>query len=69
MITEKQEIVRNTVYEHLYQMYSRFAFECFPYLTNDLANIISMSAYQEMIQMAQEGNLRNYYERIKRNAV
>lgn len=68
MISTTEEM-RETVYAHLYGLYSRFAMECFPYLTTELSNIISMTAMQEMIQMAQEGNLKSYYERIKNNAV
>lgn len=69
MRTATFEEMKDEVYMHLYQLYGKFAMECFPYLTNDIANIISMSAYQEMIQMAQGGYLKNYYERLKRNAV
>lgn len=68
MNTLKEEM-RETVYNHLYQLYSKFAMECFPYLTPELSNIISLSAYQELIQMMQGGYINDYYERIKRNAV
>lgn len=64
-----QEDIKETVYNHLYNLYSRYAFECFPYLTKDLCNIISASAYSEMIQMMQGGYIKSYYERIKNNAV
>ena len=61
--------MREVVYANLYQLYSRYAMECFPYLTADLTNLISASAYAEMIQMIQGGYIKDYYERIKRNAV
>lgn len=64
-----KEEMRDVVYNNLYQMYSRYAMECFPYLTKELAAIVSASAYQEMIQMIQNGCLKDYYERIKNNAV
>jgi hypothetical protein len=63
------EEMRETVYSHLYQLYSKFAMECFPYITPSISNIISASAYQEMIQMIQGGYIKDYYDRIKRNAV
>lgn len=69
MQTDTFEEMKDAVYLHLYTMYGKIAMECFPYLTTDVANIISMSAYQEMIQMAQGGYLRDYYERLKKNAV
>lgn len=68
MITTKEEI-RNTVYKHLYGLYSRFAMECYPYLTKELASIISMTAYNEMIQMAQGNYLIDYYNRLMKGAV
>lgn len=66
---ETFEEMKDAVYLHLYTMYGKIAMEVFPYLTNNLAQIISMSAYQEMIQMAQGGYLKDYYLRLKRNAV
>ena len=68
METTKEEM-REVVYANLYQLYSRYAMECFPYLTTDLCNMISMSAYNELIQMIQGGYIKDYYERIKKNAV
>lgn len=68
METTKEDM-RDVVYANLYQLYSRYAMECFPYLTTDLTNLISASAYAEMIQMIQGGYIKDYYERIKRNAV
>ncbi len=67
--TDVSEQMRQIVYEHLYGLYSRYAMECFPYLTKELAGIISASAYAEMIQMLQCGYFKDYYERIRRNAV
>ena len=69
MTTATFEDMKDAVYAHLYTLYGKIATECFPYLTNDITNIISMSAYQEMIAMAQGGYLKDYYERLKRNAV
>lgn len=69
MMTTVTEEMREVVYNNLYQLYSRYAFECFPYMTKELTNIISASAYQELIQMIQGGYIKDYYERIKRNAV
>lgn len=64
-----KEEMREVVYANLYQLYSRYAMECFPIITPELSNIISVSAYQELIQMMQGGYLKDYYERIKNNAV
>jgi chromosome condensin MukBEF MukE localization factor len=64
-----KEEMRDTVYTNLYQLYSRYALECFPYLTPQLTNLISYSAYSELIQMIQGGYIKDYYERIKKNAV
>ena len=69
MTTATFEEMKDKVYLHLYELYGKIAMEMYPYLTTDLANIISMSAYQEMIAMAQGGYLQNYYERLQRNAV
>lgn len=63
------EDMHTAVYNHLVQMYQRFYLEIFEYLTMQHQALISFDAYQEMIQMAQEGNLKNYYERIRRNAI
>ena len=63
------EEMRETVYKHLYQMYSRFAMDCYPYLTKELTGMIAMSAYNELIQMVQNGYLKSYYERLMKGAV
>jgi hypothetical protein len=69
MTTATFEDMKDAVYLHPYELYGKMAMECFPYLTNDITNIISMSAYQEMIAMAHGGYLQQYYERLQRNAV
>ena len=68
MIADKEE-VRETVLNHLYNLNARWAFQCFPYLTEEISSIIWVDVYNEMIQMSQDGNLINYYKRIKNNAV
>ena len=68
MITTTEEM-RAKVYEHLYQKYGKFAMQIFPYLTKEIAAMIANSAYTEMVQMAQGGYLKDYYERLKNNAV
>lgn len=63
------EDMKEAVYLHLYTLYGKIAMECYPYLTNEIAGIVSNSAYSEMIQMAQGGYLKDYYERLQRGAV
>lgn len=67
MIT--QEEMHTAVYNHLVQMYQRFYLEIFEYLTMQHQALISFDAYQEMIQMAQGGYLKNYYDRLMKGAV
>ena len=68
MITTTEEM-REKVYEHLYQMYGKFAMQVFPYLTKELAAMIANSAYTEMVQMSQGGYLKDYYERLQKGVV
>lgn len=57
------------VYNQLYAMYSKIAMQTFEYLTSELVAMISHSVYSEVIQMARQGLLNEYYERVKKGAV
>ena len=61
--------IHTVVYNHLVQLYQKFYMAAFEYLTIEHQALISYDAFKEMIQMAQEGNLKSYYDRIKNNAV
>lgn len=61
--------IHTVVYNHLVQLYQKFYMAAFEYLTIEHQALISYDAFKEMIQMAQEGNLKSYYERIKNNAI
>lgn len=68
-MTVTAEDIKEKVYLHLYEMYGKIAMSVYPYLTNEIANVVSMTAYNEMIQMAQGGYLKDYYERLMKGAV
>lgn len=61
--------IQSVVYNHLVQLYQKFYMAAFEYLTMEHQALISYEAYRETIQMAQDGYIKDYYERIKRNAV
>ena len=61
--------IHTVVYNHLVQLYQKFYMAAFEYLTIEHQALISYDAFKEMIQMAQEGNLKSYYDRIKNNAI
>lgn len=61
--------IRDYVYKHLEQLYTKFAMDTFEYITPEIAQIISYTAYAEMIQMVQCGYIRSYYERLIKGAV
>lgn len=61
--------MRNCVYVHLVELYTKFAIETFGFLTPDLVKIVSLTAREELLQMIQNGYIKDYYERMKKNAV
>ena len=63
------ENMQEAVYSHLYNMNEHIVSSVFPKITPELSAIMSYDAYAETIQMAQSGILKDYYERLKRNAV
>lgn len=64
----KEDIYRE-VYEHLYFMNEKLVSSVYPKITPELIAIMSCDAYSEMIQMSQNGLLKDYYNRLKRGAV
>ena len=68
MIDTREEM-RDTVYQNLYQTYKRFAMAYYEYITPELEEIIRLDAQREFVLMMLDGNLKNYYQRIKRNAL
>lgn len=64
-----QEDMYTTVYNHLYSMNEHLVSAVFPKITPELRAIMSNDAYSEMIQMAQAGYLKDYYERLMKGAV
>lgn len=67
-MTEAIDIHRE-VYEHLYKMNERYATNVLPKITPEVIAMISQDAYSEMLQMAQSGVLKDYYDRLTKGAV
>ena len=61
--------IRRQVYNHLYSMNEKLVSSVFPKITPELMAVMSHDAYSEMIQMAQAGLLKDYYDRLTRGAV
>ena len=57
------------VYEHLSNLYERQWLTLFNKLNGTMRTLIFCQAMDELIRMAQNKYLDNYYERIIRNAV
>ena len=64
-----QEEMHRFVYNHLYDMNERINRNIYPKITPELMALMSHDAYKEMIQMAQEGYLQNYYDRLIKGQV
>ena len=61
--------IHTAIYNHLYEMNEHFVSSVFPTITPELRAIMSHDAYAEMIQMAQNRLLEDYYNRLKAGAV
>ena len=57
------------VYEHLSNLYEHFWLEVFGKLESWMRVLIFQQAFSELVAMAQDGYLNEYYERIIRKAV
>ena len=69
MIVSTQQEVYETVYRHLAKLYRHLYFDINKKLTKEDKALISFQTYQEMIMMAQQGYINDYYTRIRRNAI
>lgn len=68
MIAEKLD-KHAIVYNHLSNLYEKQWLEVFGKLDSVMRVLIFHQAFSELIAMAQQGYLDNYYQRILRNAV
>lgn len=69
MTTAIKNDMYRAVYNHLYDMNEKIVQTVFNKITPELQAIMSKDAYTEMIQMAQEGYIESYYERLINKAV
>lgn len=66
---EQKQDMYTIVYNHLTDLYSKMYFSLKPVLSIQERAIISATAYAEMIQMAQQGYIYDYYQRIQKGAL
>ena len=64
-----KESMHIEVYKHLCKINERFALILFNTITPEIKALIRHDAYAELIQMAQDGYLKTYYERLEKEAV
>lgn len=66
---EQKQDMYTIVYNHLTDLYAKMYFKIRPVLSLQERALISATAYSEMIQMAQQGYIYDYYQRIQKGAV
>lgn len=61
--------VYNVVYDHLLEMYTNVARNMYGLIPHDTKEFIKQEAYRELLRMERAGQVNDYYERIKNNAI